>query len=45
MPVGTSRVLVKARRGDVETVTDDYATDSTQLQVGFTVRGLAVPRA
>jgi hypothetical protein len=45
VPVGTSRVLVKARRNDIETVTDANFTDATQIQVGWTPRGLAVPRA
>lgn len=45
VPVGTSRVLVKARRNDVETAADDNVTDATQIQVGVTPRGLVVPRA
>jgi hypothetical protein len=45
VPVGTSRVLVKARRNDIEVVTDANFTDATQIQVGWTPRGLAVPRA
>jgi hypothetical protein len=44
VPVGTSRVLVKARRNDVETNTDPNVTDATQIQVAYTPRGLAVPR-
>jgi hypothetical protein len=44
IPVGTSRVLVKARRNDIETVADNNVTDATQVQVGWTPRGLAVPR-
>lgn len=46
IPVGTSRVLVKARRNDVETagVQDDQVTDSTQIAIAWTPRGLAVPR-
>lgn len=43
--VGTSRVLVKARRNDVDSTTDPNVTDATQIQVGVTPRGLAVPRA
>jgi hypothetical protein len=45
VPVGTSRVLVKARRNDIETTVDDQVTDATQVQVGWTPRGLVVPRA
>jgi hypothetical protein len=41
---GTSRVLVKARRNDIESALDDNVTDALQLQVGWTPRGLAVPR-
>lgn len=44
VPVGTSRVLVKARRNDIDTAADDNVTDATQIQVGWTPRGLAVPR-
>jgi hypothetical protein len=44
VPVGTSRVLVKARRNDVEAALDDQVTDATQIQIGWTPRGLAVPR-
>jgi hypothetical protein len=44
VPVGTSRVLVKARRNDVETSETPNVTDATQLQVGLTPRGLVVPR-
>jgi hypothetical protein len=44
VPVGTSRVLVKARRNDVEVSTDANVTDATQIQVAYTPRGLAVPR-
>jgi hypothetical protein len=42
---GTSRVLVKARRNDIEAALDDQVTDATQIQVGWTPRGLVVPRA
>jgi hypothetical protein len=45
VPVGTSRVLAKVRRNDVETAADDAVTDATQIQVGITPRGLAVPRS
>lgn len=45
VPVGTSRVLVKARRNDIDTAADDTVTDALQIQVGWTPRGLAVPRA
>jgi hypothetical protein len=45
VPVGTSRVLVKARRNDIEGAADDNVLDATQIQVGWTPRGLAVPRA
>jgi hypothetical protein len=41
---GTSRVLVKARRNDVDVNADDNVTDSVQAQVGWTPRGLVVPR-
>jgi hypothetical protein len=44
VPVGTSRVLVKARRNDIDTLADANVTDATQIQVGWTPRGLAVPR-
>lgn len=46
VPVGTSRVLVKAKRNDIDTtaVADDAVTDSTQIAIGYTPRGLAVPR-
>jgi hypothetical protein len=44
VPVGTSRVLVKARRNDIEASLDDQVTDALQVQVGWTPRGLAVPR-
>lgn len=44
VPVGTSRVLVKARRSDIETMPDTNVTDSLQIQVAYTPRGLAVPR-
>jgi hypothetical protein len=44
VPPGTSRVLVKARRNDIESALDDQVTDATQIQVGWTPRGLAVPR-
>lgn len=44
VPVGTSRVLAKVRRNDIDTATDPNVTDSTKIQVGWTPRGLAVPR-
>ncbi len=44
VPVGTSRVLVKARRADIDAVADANVTDATQIQVGVTPRGLVVPR-
>jgi hypothetical protein len=44
IPVGTSRVLAKARRNDVVTAVDDQVTDSTKIQVAYTPRYLAVPR-
>lgn len=44
VPVGTSRVFVKARRSDIEAVIDSNVTDSTQIQVGVTPRYIAVPR-
>lgn len=44
VPVGTSRVLVKARRNDIEAAADDQVTDALQAQVGWTPRYLAVPR-
>jgi hypothetical protein len=44
IPVGTSRVLAKARRNDVVTALDDQVTDSTKIQVAYTPRFLAVPR-
>jgi hypothetical protein len=36
---------VKARRNDIDTGKDDTPTDATQVQVVWTPRGLAVPRA
>jgi hypothetical protein len=44
VPPGTSRVLVKARRNNIEVAADDNVLDATQIQVGWTPRGLAVPR-
>jgi hypothetical protein len=44
VPVGDSYVTVKARRTDIETAADADVTDSTRIQVGWTPRGLAVPR-
>jgi hypothetical protein len=44
VPVGTSRVLVKARRNDIEVALDSNVTDALQIQIGWTPRGLAVPR-
>lgn len=44
LPVGTSRVFVKARRNDVESAADDNVTDSTTIQIVWTPRGIAVPR-
>lgn len=44
LPVGTSRVAVLARRNDLEAATSANVTDSTRIQVGWTPRGLAVPR-
>lgn len=44
VPVGTSRLLVKARRNDIETAADEPVTDATQVQVFLTPRGLVVPR-
>jgi hypothetical protein len=44
VPVGTSRVLAKARRNDIDAAADENVTDATQIQVGITPRGLAVPR-
>jgi hypothetical protein len=41
---GTSRVLVKARRNDIETALDDQVTDALQAQVGWTPRYLVIPR-
>jgi hypothetical protein len=38
-------VLAKARRNDVDTAADENVTDATQIQVGITPRGLAVPRS
>lgn len=44
IPPGTSRVLAKARRTDIEAAVDTNTLDSTQIQVVATPRGLAVPR-
>lgn len=45
VPVGTSRVLVKAKRNDVDATTDANVTDALQIQVGIQPRGLVVPRS
>lgn len=45
VPVGTSRVLVKAKRNDIEAASDANVTDALQIQVGWVPRGLAVPRS
>lgn len=44
IPPGTSRVAVKARRNDADVDIDGPVTDSTRIQVGWTPRGLVVPR-
>jgi hypothetical protein len=44
IPVGTSRVFVKARRNDIDVSSDDAVTDALQIQIAWTPRGLAVPR-
>jgi len=44
LPTGTSRVMAKARRWDVEMGYDSNPADATQIQVGYQARGLAVPR-
>lgn len=44
VPTGTSRVIAKARRGDVDMWADGLVTDSTTIQVAYTPRGLVVPR-
>jgi len=44
VPPGTSRVLVKARRWDLETSEDVSVTDNTTIQVAYTPRSLVVPR-
>jgi hypothetical protein len=44
VPVGTSRVLVKARRNDIEVALDDQILDTTTIQVEYSPRGLVVPR-
>jgi hypothetical protein len=44
VPVGDSYVTVKARRADIELAADANVTDSTRIQVGWTPRGLVVPR-
>jgi hypothetical protein len=45
VPVGTSRVAVKVRRNDIDAAPDENVTDSTQMAVGWTPRGLAIPRS
>jgi hypothetical protein len=45
VPTGTSRVIVKARRNDVEVGADSNVTDATQIQIAYTPRGIAVPRS
>jgi hypothetical protein len=37
-------VLALARRNDIEAANSTNVTDSTRIQVGWTPRGLAVPR-
>jgi len=44
VPPGTSRLVAKARRTDIDSMFDEPITDTTQIQVGYTPRGLAVPR-
>lgn len=44
VPVGTGRIVAKARRNDVETSADANVTDALQIQVAYTPRGVAVPR-
>jgi hypothetical protein len=45
VPVGTSRVFVKARRNDVEAGADDGTFAPISVQTSFEGRGLVVPRA
>jgi hypothetical protein len=45
VPTGTSRVMVKAKRNDVDVDQDANVTDATQIQIAYTPRGLAVPRS
>jgi hypothetical protein len=45
LPPGTSRIMVKARRNDIDVSSDENVTDALQIQVGWTPRGLAVPRS
>ncbi len=45
VPPGTSRVVVKARRNDIDVDADSQVTDSTTIQVGTTPRSLVVPRS
>ncbi len=40
----TSRVVVKARRNDVDTQSDGNVADSTKVELFFTPRFLAIPR-
>lgn len=44
VPPGTSRVAVKGRRNDADVDIDGTVIDSTRIQVGWTPRGLVVPR-
>ena len=44
VPVGISRVIAKARRNDVNVAADNNVADATQIQVGWTPRGLVVNR-
>jgi hypothetical protein len=44
VPVGDSYATVKARRIDIDSGADANVTDSTRVQVGWTPRGLVVPR-
>jgi hypothetical protein len=44
IPPGTSRVAVKVRRVELSNAAADSVTDSTSMRIGWTQRGLAVPR-
>ena len=45
VPVGTGRLVVKARKNDVDVMPDDGTFVPVTVQVTYAPRGIAVPRA